>query len=125
VVNIDSSGKFFDLAFERDGPPAVPLAHFQAEQLVAPPGGLGGVRMGTAPGDGNQPATAQKQEVAVADRVPRGGQGDEFLRVGFHWRNKKARGRTVVRLRALADTRADHRYAALRYAPLNTFQRCA
>ena len=63
-------GKFADLAFERDGPAAVPLAHFQAEQIVAPPGRLGRVRMLAAAGDRDQTAAAKQQQIAVEDGMP-------------------------------------------------------
>ncbi len=59
VVDIDASGEFLDLAFERDSATAVPFADFETEQVVVPPSGFGGVGMRAAAGDGDQVAAAE------------------------------------------------------------------
>ena len=43
VIDVDSAGEFFDLAFERNRAPAVPLADFKAKQFAIPPAGFSGV----------------------------------------------------------------------------------
>ena len=61
MVNIDSCGELFDLAFERDGAAAVPLANFDTEELVAPPRGFRGVGVCSAAGDCDEAAAAEQQ----------------------------------------------------------------
>ncbi len=68
-MDVNSPWKLFDLTCERDGPAAVPLADFKAEQLVVPPGCLSCVRMFTAPGDGNQVVPTEEQQVAIRDAL--------------------------------------------------------
>ncbi len=71
AIDIDPAGELFHLAFERDGPAAVPLANFHAEQVAFPPGGFGGVRMRAPSGDRNRIAAAKQQQVAVGDAMLR------------------------------------------------------
>lgn len=41
--DVDSTGPSLDLALEGHGASTVEFAHFEAEQVVIPPGGFGGV----------------------------------------------------------------------------------